>query len=144
MSGKRIGEQLSKIIPLSGHDIEDILSHQGWTGRRFGDIAIQLGLAQPDDITKAWSAQLLESPQRVNLDNFNVDVQALNHLPKEAALKYHILPVRVVDDSLVVAIDEAAYPDASYKLPQELHCKMRFVLASHNQITRALRTYYAA
>ena len=78
----------------------------------------------------------------MNLDEFNIDVQALNHLPKETAFKYHILPVRVFEDSLVVAIDEAAYPNASQKLPQELHVRMRFVLSSHNEISRALRTHY--
>jgi hypothetical protein len=142
MSAKRIGEQLSKIIPLSGHDIEEILSHQGFTGRRFGDIAIQLGLAQPQDVVRAWSAQLQEKPQRVNLDTFNVDVQALNHLPRATAIKYHVLPVRVLDDGLVLAVDEAAYADVSRRLASEMRCNLQFVLTSHHEISRALRNYY--
>src|SRR5690349_16209988 len=98
MSGKRIGERLSRMVPLSGHDIEEILSEQGSTGKRFGDIALQLGLCTPEHIWRAWSGQLAESPQRVNLEQFAIDSQAIAHLPVGIVVRYHVMPVRVLCD----------------------------------------------
>lgn len=148
MSGKRkktqrIGERLSHMVPLSGHDIEEILSEQGTTGKRFGEVAIQLGLCAPEHIWRAWGSQLAESPQRINLDEFGIDAQAIALLPVAIAVRYHVVPVRVLGDELVIAVDEAAYPDVAKELITILEHKAKFVLSNHTQIARAIRGYYA-
>ncbi|HEY7091324.1 MAG TPA: hypothetical protein VH518_24725 [Tepidisphaeraceae bacterium] len=142
MSGKRIGERLSNLIPLSGHDIEEILSEQGTTGKRFGDIAIQLGLCGPEHVWRAWSSQLAEHPQKVNLDEFGIDAQAVDYLPRSMALRYHVIPVRVLGDELVVAVDEAAYPMIRTEMGTEIRQNVIWVLSNHRQIARAIRAYY--
>src|SRR5262249_45936680 len=134
MSGKRIGERLSGIVPLSGHDIEEILSEQASTGRRFGDIAIQMGLCAPEHIWRAWSGQLSESPQRVNLEEFGVDTQALEHVSVEIASRYHIIPVRLMNDRLVIAVDEAAFEMIKTELLGVLPENVHYVLSNHHQI----------
>ena len=143
MSGKRIGERLSNLVPLSGHDIEEILSEQGSTGKRFGDIAIELGLCLPEHIWRAWSSQLADSPQKVDIDSFGIDAQAISHLPHQLAVRYHAMPLRVLDDVVVIAVDEAVYPQAAKELLALLKGKAQFVLSSHTQIARAIRSYYA-
>ncbi len=143
MSGKRMGERLSRMVPLSGHDIEEILSEQISTGRRFGDIALRLGLCRPEHIWRAWSNQLAESPQRVELNDFGIDAQAVGCVPASIAIKHHIIPVRVLCDVLVVAVDEAAYPEVAKQLLTTLRVKLQFVLSNHQQIATAIRTYYA-
>jgi len=142
MSGKRIGERLSNMVPLSGHDIEEILSEQNSTGKRFGDIALQLGLCSPEHVWRAWSSQLAENPQRVNLDDFGIDCQAVGYLPAQIALRFHVMPLRVLGDELVVAVDESAYPEVAKQLLSILDQKFIFVLSSHAQISRAIRSYY--
>jgi hypothetical protein len=144
MSGKRIGERLSNMVPLSGHDIEEILSEQSVTGNRFGDIALRLGLCSPEHVWRAWSSQLAEKPQRVNLDEFGIDAQAAAHLRREIAVRYHVMPVRVLGDELVIAVDEAAYPEVARQLLALLQTtRLIFVLSTHAEIARAIRTYYA-
>lgn len=143
MSGKRIGERLSSMVPLSGHDIEEILSEQIATGKRFGDIALQLGLCAPEDIWRAWSAQLAESPQRVDLDKFGIDSQAAAQLPAGVATRLHVIPVRFSNGELVIAVDEAAYPEVARELLTIIKGNVKFVLSNHRQIARALRYYYS-
>ncbi len=142
MSGNRIGERLSQMVPLSGHDIEEILSEQLTTGKRFGEVAIQLGLCSPQQLWRAWSGQLLESPQRLNLDEFGIDAQAAAHLPESLAVRFHVMPIRILGPELVVAVDEAAYPLVRKELTGLLKDPVIFVLCSHQQISRALRRYY--
>lgn len=143
MSGKRIGERLSNLVPLSGHDIEEILSEQGASGKRFGDIAIELGKCSPEHIWRAWSGQLAESPQHVDIEYFGIDSQAVAHVPHHLAVRYHAIPLRVLDDVVVIAVDEAVYPQAAKELLRHLNGKAQFVLSSHKQIARAIRSYYA-
>lgn len=143
MSDKRFGARLSQVVPLSGLDIEEILSEQSSTGKRFGDIAIEMGLCTPEHVWRAWSSQLAESPQRVDLDSFSIDAQAAGVLPAEFAARYHVIPIRILGDELVVAIDESAYPEGAREIMAILRRPVRFVLATHQQISRALRTYYA-
>ena len=143
MSGKRIGERLSGMVPLSGHDIEEILSEQYVTGRRFGDIALQMGLCSPEDVWRAWSGQLAESPQRIDLDRFAIDTQAVAHVSPAVVTRYHIMPLRLMGDELVIAVDEAGYSMAAKELETVLGTKVKFVLSTHRQITQAIRSYYA-
>lgn len=142
MSGKRIGERLSNLVPLSGHDIEEILSEQDSKGGLFGDIALKFGLCQPEHLWRALCGQLEESPQKVNLSEFGIDSQAVEHFPVELALRFHAIPVRILGDEMVIAVDEAAYPEVAKEIIRTLHIKARFVLTTHQQIAHAIRTYY--
>jgi type IV pilus assembly protein PilB len=140
--GKRIGERLSGMVPLSPHDIEEVLCEQGVSGKRFGDIAIELGLCSPEHVWRAWSSQLAEQPQRVDLEQVGIDAQAVARLPAQLAVRFHVIPIRTLGDELVLAIDEAAYPVFARELLKILGGKAIFVLSSHAQIARAIRCYY--
>ena len=53
----RIGELLSRIVPLSGHDVEEILEEQSANRRKFGEIALAWGLCRPEHVWDAWCQQ---------------------------------------------------------------------------------------
>jgi hypothetical protein len=142
MSAKRIGEILSSLVPLSGHDIEEILSEQSSTRRRFGDIALSMGLCRPEHIWKATSAQLDAGPIQVDLGTFGIDSQALEHLPAKTARALGVVPLRLTGDTLVVAAHEGSLVVASEVLPVILSNDVKFVIAARAQVERALRTYY--
>src|SRR4051794_24590694 len=96
-TGKRIGELLSQMVPLSGHDIDEILHEQSATRKSFGDIALSMGLCRPEHIWKAWCGQLLidTDPRRIDLERFGIDSQAVGCIPHETARRLNIIPVRV-------------------------------------------------
>ena len=108
INGKRIGELLSQLVPLSGHDIEEILHEQSATRKPFGDIALAMGLCRPEHVWKAWCGQLLidASPRRIDLDRLGIDAQATSCIPQELASRLNIVPVRVLGDLLIVATSE--------------------------------------
>lgn len=142
MSAKRIGEILSNLVPLTGHDIEEILSEQSATRRRFGDIALAMGLCRPEHIWKATSAQLDEGPRYVDLDTFGIDAQALEHLPAKTARALGVIPLRVTGDTLVVAAHADSLVVAGDVLPVILWQNVKFVIAERAQVEQALSTYY--
>src|SRR5438046_1826862 len=81
----RIGELLSRMVPLSGHDVEEILQEQSATRRRFGEIALAWGLCRPEHVWDAWCQQSENGTETVDLDKIGIDSQAAAMLPAALA-----------------------------------------------------------
>jgi len=142
--GKRIGELLSQMVPLSGHDIDEILHEQSATRKPFGDIALAMGLCRPEHIWKAWCGQLLidGEPRRIDLASFGIDAQAVGCISQEIARRLNIIPVRVLGEFLIVAAADRSMVDASDALADLTGKQVRFVLTDAAAIRRAIETYY--
>ena len=140
---QRIGAVLSRMGQLSPHDINEILTEQRTTGARFGEIALALGLVQPEHIWAAWCAQLSKQLERVNLDEIGIDAQAVERVPAELALGLKVVPVRLFERELVVAVSDPARVAGLADLAQRTNLSVRCVLADAGQIARALSTYYS-
>ena len=147
MATKRIGEILSQLVPLSGHDVEEILHEQAVskTRKSFGDIALAMGLCRPEHVWRAWCGQLIEGPPRkIDLDRTGVDTQALHHIAPELAEELNVVPVRVLGNVLIVAISSDAIGLAATKLPARVQKELRFAIAEPAAIRRAINKYYPA
>lgn len=142
---QRIGELLGRIIPLSDHDVEEILNEQQASGtKQFGDIALQLGKAKPEHILQAWMSQLETRTDRIDLDRVGVDVQAVAHLPAAVARQHSALPIRVVGDELLLAV--VTRPDiatvAELEAASRKRCKV--VLTEAEDVAAGIERYYPA
>jgi type IV pilus assembly protein PilB len=144
MQPPRIGESLRSIVPLTAHDIEEILAEQKASGRRFGDIAIAFGLCEPAHVWRALSSQAERSSQTVDLDTFGVDTQAVAHMPAELAWEAGVIPIRIIDDTLLVAVSQALDASLQARLSERTEKHVVFVLAPEQQILRAIAHYYSA
>ena len=145
MRADRIGDILSRIIPLSNHDIEEILQEQRHSHRPFGDIALSMGFCQPSDIWQAWSGQLDGTDGQmkpIDLDTFGIDAQAVELMPAFDARRWTAIPVRVFGDALVVAIDQADIAQSKSVVRVRPGLKIKFVVAERSKIIRAIDTYY--
>ncbi|CAN5582709.1 hypothetical protein BH09PLA1_BH09PLA1_33560 [soil metagenome] len=147
MATKRIGELLSQMVPISLHDIEEILQEQtaSNTKKSFGDIALSMGLCRPEHVWRAWCGQLMDGPpRRIDLDRAGVDTQALTYISPELANELHVIPVRVLGNILIVAISSDAIGMAATQLPSRVQKELRFAIADRAAIHRALKKYYPA
>lgn len=142
MGMKRIGELLSELVPLTRHDVEEILNEQAATRRAFGDIAISMGLCEARHIWQAWFGQLGDSPRRIDLKSFGVDSQAIAMLPSSLATRCNAVPVRMLGEVLIVAVSVEHAKQAVEILRTELNLNVRFVLAASDDIRLAIQTYY--
>ena len=136
------GEVLKRFVPLSAHDVSEILEHQAVSGRRFGEIALLLGLCRPQDVWQAWSAQLAGRPTPVDLDRVGVDTQALARLDRSLAHEFSAIPIRDLPNGIVIAVSEPALARAVEQLPRYLPKPAQFVPAEPSQIEAALRRHY--
>ena len=138
----KIGAILSRMVPLSTQDVEEILCQQAVTKQRFGEIAISWGLCNSEHVLRAWANQTADHRERVDLNYIGVDAQAIGALPRELAMYYRAIPIRILSDLLVVAVaDEEAVPTLRDYL-KRVRPELRFVAADPHTVDEMVATYY--
>jgi type IV pilus assembly protein PilB len=142
MQPERFGQILARFVPITSHDIDEILHEQAASRRLFGEIAISLGLCRPEHVWKAWCRQASDKVEHVDLEAIGIDAQATAHLPRQHALRYRAIPLRLAGERLIIATTPAAFEQAAVDLPILLRCDIKFVLTDEEKLTRALARYY--
>jgi hypothetical protein len=138
----RFGEILGKAVPLSHVEVEEVLTEQRSTGRRFGEAALELGLCTPEDVWQAWATQLQDGERQVDLNVIGVDAQAVASLPAQLAIEFGVLPIRQVGQVLVLAVTPEGLIRARKELPRWVKLDLRFVVAHPDDIARAIEVCY--
>jgi hypothetical protein len=142
----RIGELLSQLVELSGHDVEEILHEQQTTQRRFGEIALSWGLCQPEHVWSAWSRQVGSGGEveHVDLDRDGIDAQAVALLHANVAKAFRVIPVRADGQEVVLASEAVLTERVKDEIEGLLKRNVKFVIAARNQIDAAIDAYYSA
>src|SRR5688572_10413160 len=104
----RIGELLSRIVPLSGHDVEEILQEQTANRRKFGEIALSWGLCRAEHVWDAWCQQSNQEQHVIDLERVGIDARAAALLTGEVTRRLRIIPVRDASDVALIAIADPA------------------------------------
>jgi hypothetical protein len=141
-AGDRFGELLSRFVSMSRHDVYEVLEEQTNTRKKFGQIALQLGLCEPVHIWQAWSTQLVGRTPRVNLPEFGIDAQATSDVPAWLAAALGVVPIRSMEDRLVIAASDATLARAIEILTAQTTKPITFVLADKQQVEDAIARYY--
>lgn len=142
IQNEKIGQILGKLVPITDQDVEEILCQQAVTGQRFGEIAISWGLCNSEHVLRAWADQTANRHERVDLNYIGVDAQAVPALPRELAVYFHAIPIRILSDLLVVAVaDESSVPTLREFL-RRVRPELRFVLADQAAVEEAVSAYY--
>jgi hypothetical protein len=144
MPQARIGEVLRKMLRLSEMDVEEVLHEQSGTSRRFGEIALLLGMCAPQDVWNAWFSQLAGHTPWIDLHDFGIDAHAVEQVPAEVAVGYHFVPLRVVGNHLVAAISQDAADPPADEISLRIGKQVRFVRADSAQIQSAIDEHYGA
>ena len=141
----RIGELLSQLVELSGHDVEEILHEQQATQRRFGEIALSWGLCQPEHVWSAWSRQVGNGSEveQVDLDRDGIDAQAVALLHANVAKAFRVIPVRADGQEVVLASEAVLTERVKDEIKGLLKLNVKFVIAARKQIDAAIDAYYS-
>ena len=138
----RIGELLRAMVPLSGHDVEEILQEQSSNGRKFGEIALAWGLCQPQHVWDAWCQQGDRDGETLDLEKVGIDARAAALLPAEIARQLGMIPLRVASDCALIATSDTAPEHAANQLAELLRRRIKFVRATREQIAAMIEMYY--
>ena len=144
MSQVRFGELLGRLVNLSRHDVDEILEEQSSTKHRFGEIALSWGLCTPENVWQAWSDQLMEQVQTVDLEKLGVDSQASGLISGELARRLNAIPIRSLGHQLIVAVADHNTDHIAAELRKITSMSLRFVVADAQQLRCAISAYYSS
>ena len=140
-AGAALGEVLLERQLITREQLTLAIEHHRNSGRRLGQVLIDLGYTTPDAVLGALSLQLGVAATRLN--GFTVSPAAVQALPEKVARKHMAVPLQKLGTMLQVAIasptDLAALDDLRFASG----CQIQTLVALEDEIVAALDRFYA-
>ena len=125
---------------ITEQQLNAAIEQQKRTGRRLGQVLIDLGATTQDAVLGALSIQLGLPGIRINA--YTVDPAAIEALPEKVARGHHAFPVAKAGATLTVAVATPQDLEAIDDLRFASGCEIRTVVALEDEIATALDRYY--
>jgi hypothetical protein len=93
LPGIQIGQLLVEQGVLTAKQVEQIIKVQQTTHRPFGDLAERLFGIDPRAVEDAWVEQYVRTVGVVDLNELQIETEALRVLNRRQAWQFHLLPI---------------------------------------------------
>ncbi len=125
--------------------VDEALAHQKQSGRRLGELLVELGY-----VTEVQVAQVLSNQLTIpwaNLYHVDFSRELLNLVPAELAEKFNVVPVyvrrlRQQGDTLFVATDDPTNDAALIQIATHAGMPVKPMVAAASDVRNAIRVYY--
>lgn len=136
----RLGDLLVKMSRITEQQLIEALKVQKNEGGKLGEVIVKMNFITEKGILEALSDQF-GIPQ-INLEQTEIDVDVLPLIPLNTIRRFHIMPIRQVNNMLTIAISDPtkAFDLKEIKLLTGLDIEP--LLASENAIAKAIETHY--
>ena len=136
-----LGRLLVEAGVVTGEQLEQALAVKEATGRRLGEIVVELDFAAPEVIAGALAQQY--ELEFVDLDSVSPDPAAVAQLPEALAHRYEAIPIRFLSDGvLLLAVSDPTNVAVADDLRLALGSGFRLAVAVRSQIERALARFH--
>lgn len=145
MSDMRLGEVLLEERLITGQQLQTALDAQKEyrrTGNRhLGQILVKSGLVTPDQLNIALAKKL--AIPYVRIEDFMVDSKLLSLISAELATQHKVIPLAIINNSLVVAMVNPLDQTALDALRFNAKMNIESVMTSIDELDAALGKHYA-
>ena len=138
---KRLGDMLIELNYITENDLKEALKIQKETGGKVGEVLVDKGFITEDDLLQALEIQL--GTPRIYLDSIIIDKNAVETISESLSRKYNVLPVKFVDDKLLVVMNDPLNIIAEEDVKIAAGYDLEIALCSKSEITRAISKYYS-
>ena len=142
MAGIHLGELLVEQGVLSPEQVEAILREQRSCPRPFGELAETLYGIDPRAIEDAWVEQYVRVSGVVDLEDIEIDADALRQINRRQAWQFHMLPTGRDELTLNVATDADHLVKAVNFATRTLPDPVYFMIAERRQLREFLMRHY--
>lgn len=136
----RLGEELVQSNLISPANLDEALVQQAQSGKRLGEVLVEKDLLKRKDLVTALSSQY-RLPE-VDLCRYNFDLEAINYLTYDKAIKNLVIPISKTADRILVAIADPASNNIMENISACLGIPVDFVIADEGDIKWAIQKYY--
>src|SRR5262245_39905464 len=137
---KALGALLRDRGLLTEEQLEAGIARQQQTGRRLGNVLVELGFVTVEAVLEALSQQIGVPTVRINA--FTVNTDALSALPEKVARRHTAFPLQKLGTTLLVALASPKDLSALDDLRFACGCEIQTVLALEHEIVDAIDRYY--
>lgn len=137
---KLLGEILVDQGVITQTQLEDALERQKTTGKPIGQILIQNGWANDEQVNRALAIQ--GGIPTIDLSNYIIEPEVAHLISQEVARKYKLIPVFKSDNVLTVAMSEPTNVFIVDELRSQTNCVVEPNYAPSVEIMRAIDMYY--
>ncbi len=138
---KRLGSILLEEGLIDKAQLEDALKIQRERGGRLGSILIQLGYIDADTLAKILKEQL--NIETVNPEDIeHLDYETINAIPRDLIEEYMVLPVKVRDGEIEIAMLDPKNTQAISELSFFLDKEVIPLIIPEGLLYKALKKYY--
>jgi len=139
-SRTRLGDVLLSEQALSPEQLAGALNLQMASGRQLGAILVEQGMLESRALTQALATQL--GLPTVDLRRERPTPEALAVVSEEIARRFNIVPLRLTDDVLDVAVADGSSADVRDALARLNVSEVNVYLAPPEDVTTSLNTHY--
>ncbi|HXH65444.1 MAG TPA: GspE/PulE family protein [Mariprofundaceae bacterium] len=138
-----IGEILISANLITREQLKSALDEQRKTHNQpLGDLLIRKGMITEEQLLMALALKF--RLHYIDLSNVVPSEEALQMLPVDAAERFKVFPIRLDEQTLVVATSEPTNADISDMLRFRTNHRIELVVASSSQIREMTQKYYRA
>ena len=141
-SDNRLGELLVREKMISLVELRKAQELQKQSGDNLGKSLAKLGYISDDEVTEFIASQY--NVPSINLDEYEIEQEILDLIPKEVAERHKILPVSRAGTSLVVAMADPTNLHAIDDVKFLTGYNVEPVVASESAIESAMERHYTA
>lgn len=139
---KKLGEMLLETSLIDEGQLQTALHKQHHSRKRLGEIIVRLGFAQEELILGLVGKQL-DSPYIKITETEKIDSRILHTIPGNLAQKNLVLPFKVEDDKLWIAMGDPANQFLKKVLSLLTGYNIKSYIASPKELKQAISRYYA-
>ena len=140
MKNKRLGEMLVDANVLSQQQIDDAIKLQKDTGKRLGSILVDHGFISETQLIDVLKMQL--GIDFIDINKETIEPSMASIVPKSVAEQYHVVPIRVEKEKLILAMEDPLNFRALEAVKQITKYKVVPYIAYASAIKRAILVLY--
>ncbi|MBQ1411301.1 MAG: Flp pilus assembly complex ATPase component TadA [Oscillospiraceae bacterium] len=137
---KRLGELLIAAKTITEAQLQQALARQKETKERLGTALINSGIITEDDLIAALQKQL--GIEYVDLSKVSIPTHLAQMLPKSIAQQYQVVPVKVVNDELYLAMSDPMNFYAVEEVRRAVRKRVVQMVATASAIDHAIMILY--
>ena len=127
---------------INANQLNEALEEQKRSGGRLAEVLFNLGYIDEYQLASYLSKQY--GVPAINLDNFDIDLEALKYVSRESAIKHNLIPINHADSTLVIAMSDPSNIFAIDELKFATGQSIEVVVATERAIEKSIYNYYGS
>jgi len=141
VSTKQLGELLIERKVINAEQLQKAIEFQKANGGLIGEILVQLGSAQEEDIARVLTAQY--GVPYLPLVNYDIDADVVKIIPEQVARQYCLVPIDKIGNNLTVAMSNPLNTHAIEDVETITSCVVQAFVSTASDIKSAIERCYS-